>query len=331
MKRLLLLLLVAIGLAPGTWVRSPRPVQVLDAGLVATRIPTDGDRVGPLQVAGAWVLESRNSLFGGYSSLVALPDGSLLSGSDKGTALRFRLTTGGPARARMTTFGGKAADEDKIYSDLEALTGDPATGRIWAAYEYLNAIVRFDTPESDPVVANPPEIDGWPANLGPEALVRLADGRFIVLAEGTRAWLDRNHNGVLFDGDPVEGATGTKFSFRPPGDFRPVDMALLPDGRVLIMVRTFDWTLPPTFRARLLVADPADIVAGETWPWTELARLEPPLPTDNFEGLAVIGDAYPVRLRIISDDNTATFQRTLLLDLTWDGTMPAKREKARRP
>ena len=331
LRRLFLLFVVALGLAPGTWVRSERPALVLDAGLAATRIPLEQGRIGPLVIDGAWVLESRNSLFGGYSSLVALPDGTLLSGSDKGAALRFRLGENGPRDAKLTPFGGKAPGEDKIYSDLEALTGDPATGRIWGAYEYLNSIVRFDTPDAAPQAVEPEGMANWPANAGPEALVRLADGRFIALAEGTRAWLDANHNGLLFAGDPVEGAAARSFTFRPPQDYRPVDMALLPDGRVLILVRLFEWGLPPSFRARLLVADSAEISPGEPWPWTELARIEPPLPTDNYEGLAVSGEDYPVKVRIISDDNTAKFQRTLLLDLTWDGQMPAAREKARRP
>jgi hypothetical protein len=317
--RYLLLALVALALAPGTWIRSPRPAQVLDADLVATRIPTDAKRIGALELVGAWTLESRHSLFGGYSALVAMPDGSLLSGSDKGAALRLSVEDGMPGKGEMATFGQQDPMDAKFRSDLEALTIDPATGTVWAAYEYLNAIVRLDQSGTANGEATPEAIEDWPANKGPESLTRLPDGRFIVLAEGSSAWDDQNANGLLFEGDPVEGAKATPFRFDGPGDYRPVDMAALPDGRVLILMRQFRWGLPPTFTGRLLVADPDDISADKPWTGREIARFEPPLPTDNFEGIAVAGDRFPVTLWMISDDNTAKFQNTLLLKLRWDG------------
>jgi hypothetical protein len=70
----------------------------------------------------------------------------------------------------------------------------------------------------------------------------------------------------------------------------------------------------------LLVADPGRIVAGKDWPWRKLADLEAPLPMDNYEGLAVLPDRDGVTLWLISDDNFARIQRTLLLELHW--TMP---------
>jgi hypothetical protein len=46
----------------------------------------------------------------------------------------------------------------------------------------------------------------------------------------------------------------------------------------------------------------------------ELARLEPPLPTDNFEGLAVRPDAGGgLFVYIVSDDNRSPLQRTYLM------------------
>ncbi|WP_379548540.1 esterase-like activity of phytase family protein [Qipengyuania sp. DSG2-2] len=322
LKKLILLAWVALALAPGTWVRSPRPAAVLDAGLVATRVPVDQSRIGALEVRAVWKLSSRHSLFGGYSGLVALPGGDLLSGSDKGAALRITLADGAPVAGRMTPFGGQDPLDDKISIDLEALTIDPASGRVWAAYEYLNTIVRYADEVSAGDAAEPEALEDWPANKGPESLVRLPDGRFIVLAEGSEAWDEENRNGLLFEGDPVDGAKATAFDFRGPAGFRPTDMAALPDGRVLILMRTYTFSLPPTFLARLVVADPADISEDGVWRGTEIARFQPPLPTDNFEGLAVMGDSFPVTLWMISDDNTAKFQNTLLMELAWDGLLP---------
>jgi hypothetical protein len=67
----------------------------------------------------------------------------------------------------------------------------------------------------------------------------------------------------------------------------------------------------------LAVADPADIAAGKDWPWRKLADLAGPVPRDNYEGLAIAPDADGVTLWVISDDNFARFQRTLLIELHW--------------
>ena len=54
---------------------------------------------------------------------------------------------------------------------------------------------------------------------------------------------------------------------------------------------------------------PGAHLAGE-----ELARLEPPLTIDNFEGIAITrGAGSGARLYIVSDDNYSILQRTLLL------------------
>ena len=158
---------------------------------------------------------------------------------------------------------------------------------------------------------------GWPGNAGPEAMARLADGRFIVLSEDPPRWFGRARAGLLFSDDPVEGAEAVEFEFRAPEGYAPSDLALLPDGRVLILARRVEWGLPPGFSNKLLVADPAEVRAGKPWPWRELADLSA-LPSDNYEGLAIeaaMGGA--VTLWLISDDNHATFQRTLLAKLAW--------------
>ena len=51
-----------------------------------------------------------------------------------------------------------------------------------------------------------------------------------------------------------------------------------------------------------------------------LAKLEPPLPTDNYEGIAVAPDesGKGAAVWVMSDDNRMrTFQRTILLKLRW--------------
>ena len=67
-----------------------------------------------------------------------------------------------------------------------------------------------------------------------------------------------------------------------------------------------------------MIADPAAIRAGEPWQAERLADLAEPLPTDNYEGLAVEPDGSGgAVLWLISDDNQMVLQRTLLLKLRW--------------
>jgi hypothetical protein len=324
MRRLVALLLVALGLAPGTWWRSPLP-PANDAPVVMfTPIAVPGAELGPLALAGAWRLSSANRHFGSYSALLALDDGTLLAASDRGRMLRFSPPGGPRFPARVDFFAGREQSEKRM-ADLEALTRDRESGRIWAAYEVTNRIERYDRAFRARASVSPKAMDGWRSALGAEAMVRLADGRFIVLAEGSARWFGSAMPGLLFPSDPVAGASPAQFSFIPPEGFRPVDLAQLPDRRVLILLRKVDWRLPPAFSGKLMLADPAMILAGEPWRAEPVADLVAPLPTDNYEGLAVEPDGRGgAVLWLISDDNEMTLQRTLLLKLTWPGKAKAR-------
>ena len=159
----------------------------------------------------------------------------------------------------------------------------------------------------------------WRADFGPESMVRLADGRFIVLAERSPQWFDRTTPGLLFPGDPIDGAAPVRFNVIAPGGYSPTDIAQLPDGRVLILMRAFELGLPPRFPGLIAIADPAAIRRGGEWRPTVLGRLVPPVPSDNYEGIAVVPDGAGsgANVWVISDDNFSAFQRTLLLKLRW--------------
>ena len=319
-----MLLLVALGLAPGTWWRS-RPVPPDDRqALAITRLAVPPVDLGPLRLVGAWELRSGNRHFGSYSALADLGDGTLLAASDRGRMLRFSPPGAAAPRVHLDFFAGRAL-QDKKQADIEALARDPASGRIWASFEVSNRIERFDAALAARGGTVPEAMRGWSQNFGPEALARLDDGRFVVLAEGD-GWFAGRVPGLLFPADPVDGAAPLRFAFDPPEGFRPVDMGQLPDGRVLILLRKVEWGIPPRFAGKLMVADPAAIREGEAWPAAPVADLAAPLPTDNYEGLAVVADGRGgAVVWLISDDNEMTLQRTLLLELAWPN------EKARGP
>lgn len=313
---------VALGLSPGTWLRDAPP-QGVDSPVVVFRpIALNKRTLGPFTIEGAWHLDSSNFWFGGYSALVALDSGTLLAGADRGWTLRFRVP---PANrmsqqyARFSPVGTKYAN--KHLSDLEALAHDPANGGIWGAFEYRNAIAHFSRDGRMQQVAFPPAMRDWPSNAGPEAMVRLADGRFLVSAEAvwrSGAKLDL-HTLLVFSGDPVGGARSWKARIATPPDYAPVDMAQLPDGRVLVLMRKVNY-LPPRFTGRIAVYDPQTLSADMPWRGQVVAKLEPPLPTDNYEGIAVVPDksGAGAAVWIVSDDNRMrTLQRTVLLKLRW--------------
>jgi hypothetical protein len=316
--RLALLSLVILGSLPIWWreVQVAQPLQQSQV-LTLTRLAVPPIDLGPLQVHGAWLLDSPNTYFGGYSALTMVDGGRLLAASDSGRRLQFTVPGQGPPRPQFDHFAAPELGE-KYSADIEAVARDPRSGALWVAYEYTNRIERFDRAFKPKGSVQPAAMRRWRSNSGPEAMARLDDGRFIVLAESGGGWFGETVPALLFAADPVAGNAEKVFRFRPPSGFRPVDMAPLPDGRVLILLRRVLWGLPPRFAGRLVIADPATIRSGQEWSGSVLADLNAPLPSDNYEGLAVApGADGTLTLWLISDDNNVTFQRTLLLALRW--------------
>jgi len=328
--RLLALALLCLLLAPGTWWREtnrdPDERNILSYSRISLAEPRDWP--ASLRLVGVWELTSPNTRFGGYSALLALPEGRLAAYSDRGSYLEFSAPNGTARAPEIAPI--PHIPVPRLRNDIESAALDFESGVRWLGLETNNAIARL-APGGRPEFVVPRLMRDWPTNQGAEAMVRLADGRFIVLAEGALSFGRRAGPGVLFSGDPLEDAPATGFLFVPPAGLHPTDMAALPDGRVLILLRGLGLGLPP-FRSMLAVADPAEIRAGEEWRWTPFADLSPPLPRDNYEGLATFptpdGGAD---IWIISDDNNATFQRTLLIRLHLTGGQDMQKGAAGSP
>ncbi|MEJ5977169.1 esterase-like activity of phytase family protein [Novosphingobium sp. PS1R-30] len=338
MRRAVLALLLFVGLVPGTFLleRGEPWNDAFSLHFEPLKLPPRAERaasLGPFDLVGAWAMQSPYSGFGGYSALVPLPGERLMAISDSGRVLTFS-PPGAPQLAPERGTVLPEARRRKFDVDVEAATRDPATGTIWLAREYLNAISRHDPQFHTMVNQQPPAMRQWGDNSGPEALTRLADGRFLVLCEGftgTFEW--REHAALLFPGDPVKGVAPLRFTFDGSTGYSPTDMAQLPDGRVLILMRRLAWPLPLRFAGRILIADPATIRPGAVWRTREVAKLEAPLPVDNFEGLAIVPRADgKVTVWLISDKNAAATQRTLLWKLVLDPARlpPMRKRQARK-
>ena len=112
--------------------------------------------------------------------------------------------------------------------------------------------------------------------------------------------------------DPVAAAQALVLT--GPDGFRPTDAAALPDGRVVVVMRRLLWPLPMQFGAVIALVDPDRRDGEGRLVARQLVRLYPPIPVDNFEGVAVVRTGPGrVTLWVISDDNDAVTQRSLLL------------------
>lgn len=331
--RLALGLLVALALSPGTLIRTEPAPPEPGAGLQVEAFPVAPlcCSSGPFHLVGAWQLTSAHPAFGGYSALAGTAPGRFMALSDRGYFVEFARPDGPPGPVRFGSLFDDAV-RFKDNRDVEAASRDPVSGRLWLAQEGRNVIERKSPDLQREAFREIPEMQGWPHNGGPEALVRLRDGRFVVLREAaTTRWPGSGiHPALLFDSDPTDrAAVARPFTFIGVDDYQPTAMAELPDGRVLILVRRLTWPMPPRFAIRILIADPAEIVPGGTWPTTELAELLPPWPIDNYEGLVIERQADGRLVAwLISDENGTVTQRVLLLKLEIDEMRLPPKQKA---
>ena len=312
-RRFLALLLVAIAMT--TWLRADVASRYsLDISIA--RLEPTTHSAGDFRVAGLWQLQALTESFGGYSALTV--QGPLVRlFSDQG----WLLTIARPDRPNPSAMGPQLR---QLYPtsrpliellDIESATFDRASGRYWVGYENRATIYRYSLTGEPERSVEPAYAANWGDNSGIEAMVRLADGRFVVLKESGGL-------GFLYPGDPTEGAEPLPFRITWPSSYDPVDMAELPDGRVLILLRRLVWRIP-VFESRLVLADPAEIAADTPWPVTPLLQLESLLPRDNYEGLAVEEQADgSVMLWLASDNNRSALQRSLLAKLHWTPDSP---------
>jgi hypothetical protein len=269
-------------------------------------------RVGELIFLNAWELRSKNEDFGGFSALAAGADGRFIGISDAGTLIGFGLGRDDridrPFVAPLPdSRGPNMTYEDR---DSEGATHDPESGQFWVSYEANHAIRRFSRSFSRRT--GQVSLIGkywWPRNKGVEALARLADGRFVAIAENLE---DGLHEGFLFSGDPVEsGTVKSAFDYRPPPGFRVTDMSTLPDGRIIVLNRKV--ALPWGFATKIALLEPSLVNSDRIAKGKVIATISAPLLIDNMEGIAVSTDGPDTLIWLISDDNFSVFQRTLLM------------------
>ena len=282
------------------------------------------DLPGPLRPLGGLVLAPDMMGGGGFSGVHLAPDLMLTMISDRGHWAEARLNLDG-----LTPIGlqplrhGSLRDEAGqplprgFAADAEALARLP-DGTWLVAFERrhrIRAYRRLDGPGL--YVAAPPGLEAAPPNGGLESLAVLPDGRLFAIAE-TFTPPDRPELRHAWLGAP---GRWMPLYWQPAPGFHPTDAAILPDGRALVLERRF--SLLGGFSARLVMTAPdalrsareGAVLRGETI----LMLNDAPLPTENWEAVAVTRFGDQTLITLISDDNESILQRSLLLLFAWRG------------
>ncbi len=288
-------------------------------GLAARAFALPALPSGPLQALGALELDKAALGLGGLSGLHITDDLHLTAISDTGRWLTARLVldatlvpqgltnlASGPLR------DGAGAPLPRGYAgDAEALARMP-DGTWLVAFERWHRIRAYrDINGPGRFVEAPLDLAEAPGNGGLESMALLPDGRLLLIAESLalepgspakRAWLGR------------PGLEWVRLGYQAERGMLPCDAVALPEGGALVLERSFSWL--GGFGGRIAhltaqqLAAPAEesVLAGTEW-----LRMESPLPTDNYEALALFNHGGRRLLAVLSDDNQNVLQRSLLL------------------
>lgn len=159
-------------------------------------------------------------------------------------------------------------------------------------------------------VEAPPDLERAPFNGGVEALAALDGGAWLLVTEAMpavggarlrRAWL----------GGP---GAWKAVSYRTAEGYDPADAAALPGGGAVVLERRFSVFGGFAGRVvRLTAAQLRDVEPGAVLEGEEILRLSPPLPTENYEAVAVARHGGRTLMAVLADDNENMLQRSLLL------------------
>jgi hypothetical protein len=292
------------------------------------------ESVGRLAYRGGLWLRSADPRFGGLSDLRVAPNRQTLQAiSDCGAVFEAGLAYDArgflaglvePRLEGLLAPGGRPLRKDEV--DAEAMARDGPDGFV-VAFEGRHHLWRYPGPAG---LHGTPSATSAPSGLarccdsdaGIEAMTRLPDGRLLLIAEGEPGGRPRAALGWV-----GRDAEWSSFSYPlvydprvPREPFHPTSVTCLPGSDdVLVLERRY-----PPVAARIRRVGGAAFERGTGLDGVEVARLDPPLTLDNYEGIdAVVGPRGETLLYVVSDDNNCaktpggksphSLQRTLLL------------------
>lgn len=255
---------------------------------------------------------------GGLSGLHVADDLTLHAVADLGRWVRGRLVLAadGAPLALEDVSGGPLCDlagaalPRRMLGDAESIAALPGGGWL-VGFERVHRIWHYPTLDgpAEPT-ETPPGLQWAPYNSSVEAMTVLSDGRWLVITEGLVPPGGTMHDRAGWIGGP---GRWEPLSYRTVGWHDPSDACALPNGDALVLERRFTWSEGFTSVVSHL---PAPIRAGRT-EGIVVARLAPPLPTDNWEGISAFRHGGRQLVAVLSDDNEMPLQRTLLSVFVW--------------
>ena len=283
---------------------------------------------GPFAWRGGLSLHSANAEFGGLSGL-ALDKSCdrLIAVSDAGRW--FTATLGYDGEGRLAAISeaqispllddkGKPPPR-KSKGDSEALAS-LGQGKYLVGFESVSRIGIYDVGKSGlkarfELLKSPKAITGGPRNGELESVGRFSGGplkgHYIALSE-------KNHDAAgNIRGWAWKGSTTIAFSVLRLEDYDITDLAILPDGDVMILERSYAPGSLPGMAIRRFPA--SAITAGATVQPELLFKGRLPFyAIDNMEGIALCARDGETRVTIVSDNNFDTgLQRTLLVQFSY--------------
>lgn len=293
---------------PGTLDLSPLAIQI-----TAVPVELDTSRTHPglpasVTFAHGWSLTSGNNNFGGLSGLETLPDGDLLSVSDKGAFVWIGLAASEPdgtgKLAYMLGQDGKQLS-GKADGDAEGLA--VRDGIALVSFERDHRIEAFD-------------LGACGADATAARVARLpfdASGKPIAENQGAEALSISPAGTLTFGLESLFGGPSPLGIILANGDgVMTGEMAPNPRGYSLVgLDEAVDAAGMPVTVTLYRSYDP---IRGNrnivTWSTSDLQiELERPMMVDNFEGVAAeFIDDDTLRIWLISDNNFSARQQTLL-------------------
>ena len=306
---------------------SAEPLTITSSSLSRFALLTNVTTFGPFIWRGGIELSSANKKFGGLSGLIMTDEcTSLRAVSDAGRWLTAKVTYNKNAPSGLTAASIVPILDDKgkpppskRWGDAEAVAEGP-NGTTVVGFESRTRVGTYDLAGKGMTARfrnlNPPReivrgrINGELESVGYFKSGALK-GHYIAVAEtnldaqgNTKAWA-------------WNGKRSIAFSIRQLETYNITDIALLPDGDILVLQRSYSAS---TFPGMAVTRFPASAIAkGKTVrPETLLEVRMPFYAIDNMEGLAVCQRNGELRINILSDNNFNTQrQRTLLLQFAY--------------
>jgi hypothetical protein len=270
-----------------------------------------------LELLGALELDDAAIGFGGFSALHLDDELRLTALSDLARWMTARLVIrdGRPVGLADLRTGrlrdGAGQPLARGYGgDSEGLARLPDGSWLvsFERWHRLRAFKSFNGPGT--YFEAPPGLERAPINGGAEALAALPDGALLVITETMPAGSDPRLRRAWLGGPGAWKAV----SYRAAAGFDPADAAALREGGAVVLERRFSvfggfgGRVVRLTEAQLRDAGPGAVLEGE-----EILRLSAPLPTENYEAIAVARHGGRTLLAVLADDNENLLQRSLLL------------------